>query len=409
MQRESTSASTEWQTGIKAAAFALGLVISCGIVARRLDSLAALGLCLLVAAGALLLGFRSLQRMSARETWQNEKELSRSCGPEPSDNVLLELQARLEFAPVALWSSQEMSLKALNAAARRLSVPGNGVDAAMLSRVAQTSRPGRRTLVTFDSERGLERAMLATSELIVAGQEQKLLALMPIESELEAETLTAWRQLVYVLTHEIMNSLTPIASLSQTAREMLGELPDEPQEDIAVALEAISRRATHLAQFVTRYRSISRLPEPVFETVRLKRVFDRIAQLVTPGWQVRGGSVRFSAEPDSIELRADPGQLEQALLNLIQNAAQATADVRQPQLQVIARLVRGGRLIIEIIDNGPAVQAGLESHIFTPFFSTRKGGSGIGLTLVRDQIHAMGGTVRYSKRVGGGACFVLAF
>ncbi len=395
---------------INAAVLSLTLAAGCLVPAVVLHAPAIAGLALLVAAAALVVALRALRLYSEQLAIDAARsQPADRPTPQASDNVMLKLEARLEFAPVALWTVMDGSARPLNAAARRLSAPGRGVSPETLRDIARTSRPGQRSMVSFDNERGQERAMLSMSELIVAGCEERLLALMPIESELEAETLKAWRQLVHVLTHEIMNSLTPIASLSQTATEMLGELPEDSRADIDTALQAIFRRATHLSQFVARYRSISQLPAPVFESVRVEHLFNRLSQLVTPGWEARGGCVVFRTEPRSLELRADPGQLEQALLNLIQNAAQATSGVEHPQLQVTAALVRGSRMVVKVMDNGAGVTAGLESQIFTPFFSTKKDGSGIGLTLVRDQIHAMGGTVRYSRRAGGGACFLLAF
>jgi C4-dicarboxylate-specific signal transduction histidine kinase len=112
---------------------------------------------------------------------------------------------------------------------------------------------------------------------------------------------------------------------------------------------------------------------------------------------------------DALELMADPGQLEQALINLLKNAAEATADLPEPKASMRARLVRGGRLCIEIMDNGSGVPAELIGHIFTPFFSTKDKGSGIGLAMVRQLIHANGGTVRYAHSTAGGARFLIVF
>jgi C4-dicarboxylate-specific signal transduction histidine kinase len=113
--------------------------------------------------------------------------------------------------------------------------------------------------------------------------------------------------------------------------------------------------------------------------------------------------------PGSLELMADPGQLEQALINLLKNAAGATAEVAQPEALVTARLGRGGRLRIEVADNGAGVPDTLAAHIFTPFFTTKKQGGGIGLAMVRQLIHGNGGTVRYAKSVSAGARFVVSF
>lgn len=106
---------------------------------------------------------------------------------------------------------------------------------------------------------------------------------------------------------------------------------------------------------------------------------------------------------------ADAAQLEQVLINLAKNAAEATVETRAPRLEINARLVRGGRLRLEVADNGPGVPPGMESHIFTPFFTTRAQGTGVGLAVVRNLVHGMGGTVRYGKRANGGAIFILTF
>jgi signal transduction histidine kinase len=238
---------------------------------------------------------------------------------------------------------------------------------------------------------------------------------MPVESELEAEALHAWRQLVHVLTHEIMNSLTPVASLSHTAYGLLGEfrgaLPEDVGSDLATALDAIRRRADSLVDFVSSYRSLSNVPAARPERVRLGALFERVSVLVNPGWRARGGAVHFSVEPASLELMADPGQLEQALINLLKNAFEATAGngAKGGNAWVAARLVRGARLRIEVSDDGPGVPEGLAAHIFTPFFTTKKQGGGIGLAMVRHLIHENGGTVRHARSVGQGARFVITF
>jgi C4-dicarboxylate-specific signal transduction histidine kinase len=236
---------------------------------------------------------------------------------------------------------------------------------------------------------------------------QALLVLVPLENELETESLLAWRQLVQVLTHEIMNSLTPIRSLSQTALA----LSDEPgaEADLRQALDAIARRADSLAGFVGTYRRVSQWPAPTLAPVDVRSLFARLEQAVAPAWRARGGAASFELEPATLRLQADDGQLEQALLALITNAAQATADIATPRLWVQARQTRGGRLQIAVRDNGPGVPPGLERQVFLPFFSAREGGQGIGLTVVRQLVNGMGGRVRHVRPIEGGAAFVLSF
>jgi signal transduction histidine kinase len=329
----------------------------------------------------------------------------------------LVLEARLEHAPVALFlidpAGDASRVAPLNANARQLLAPGRVVDrAALFAQLAAQPAQGR-TLLAFDTERGLERAMVAVSSLTVQGRAQRIAALLPVESELESETLHAWQQLVQVLTHEIMNSLTPVASLSTTAQGLLLELQPqlegEAAADLGTALDAIARRATSLADFVGSYRSLSNMPQPAPEQVDVRQLFARLALLVEPAWRERGGELRFLVEPASLALVADAGQLEQALINLLRNAFEATAGVAVARATVHARLVRGARLRIEVGDNGPGVPEELLPHIFTPFFTTKKGGRGIGLALVRQLVHGNGGTVRHVRPVTGGARFVLSF
>jgi C4-dicarboxylate-specific signal transduction histidine kinase len=327
------------------------------------------------------------------------------------------MEARLEHAPIALFTiarlAGEGAVTPLNASARRLLAPGRASDPAEIRSMLAAQPSEGRALVSYATERGPERALAAVCALTVHGEGQRLAALMPVESQLEAEALNAWRQLVQVLTHEIMNSLTPVASLSRTARDLLAEtdaqLPQDVNADLGTALDAIARRAASLVDFVGSYRSLSSVPPAQPEPVAVHALFARLSMLMAPQWQGRGGQAEFTVEPASLELMADPGQLEQALINLVKNAAEATAATPQPQLMVSARLSRGGRLRIEVADNGPGVPEDMAAHIFTPFFSSKKQGRGIGLAMVRHLVHANAGMVRYAKPVGEGARFIITF
>jgi len=332
------------------------------------------------------------------------------------DNTLA-LEARLEHAPVALFGidggdgDEYGRVLPMNANARKLVAPGRASDAAALYRQLAGQSCGERALLQFETERGTERALATVSMLTLHGRPQRLAALMPVESELEAEALNAWRQLVHVLTHEIMNSLTPVASLSRTARDLVEEarpaLPGDVVADLGTALDAIGRRADSLTGFVASYRSLSNVPVARLERVPLAALFARLDALVAPAWRARGGEVEFSVEPASLELMADPGQLEQALINLLKNAFEATGPGGRARVR--ARLARGARLRIEVDDDGPGVPDALVAHIFTPFFTTRKLGGGIGLAMVRQLVHGNGGTVRYARAVSRGARFVITF
>ena len=317
--------------------------------------------------------------------------------PEPDPKRMVLLQARLEHLPVAAWVQIEQVLQPLSSRARQLSAPGGVRDPEVLNQLLRHSE--RSGPVVLDTERGSERWQLYRQPLAFDGEAQVLLVLSPMEQALESESLHAWRQLVQVLTHEIMNSLTPIKSLSQTGLGLLNE-PDTAAE-LRIALEAIERRAESLSSFVTTYRRVGQWPAPSLAAVDVHALFQRLKHAVAPTWSERGGEASFEALSPTLQLLADEGQLEQALLALIRNAEQATADAEAPRLWVQARQGRGGRLLISVRDNGPGVPAGLERQIFMPFFTTREGGSGIGLTVVRQLMYGMGGRVRYARSLEG--------
>ncbi len=336
---------------------------------------------------------RRHQRLGARVVAQRHRQiddqdgrtapLERPAG-QPHGHALLQervlhLESQLECAPAALLRlSAGGGMEALNASARRLLAPGSASDAAQVRGKLAALAGGRRGLIDYDTERGRERALCSVVDLTVDGRPERLVALMPVESELEAEAMQTWQKLVHVLTHEIMNSLTPVASLSHTARDMLkgvsGALAPDVATDLDTALDAIGRRAGSLTAFVAGYRSLACVPEPQPEQIVLHALFARLAPLSGEQWRRRGGSAVMTVEPETLKLHADPGQLEQALVNLLANAADATAALAAPQLTVGARL-----------------------------------SSGIGLAMVRQLVHRNGGTVRYARSLGDGARFIISF
>jgi C4-dicarboxylate-specific signal transduction histidine kinase len=324
---------------------------------------------------------------------------------QPDTQRLATLQSQLEHLPVAAWVQTNAMLQPLTNRARRLAASDGIRDPDALKQLLIASE--HNGPVVLDTERGSERWRLQRRSLAIDGQAQTLIVLMPLEHELESESLEAWQQLLRVLTHEIMNSLTPIKSLSETASNLLTEPDSEPQ--LRTALDAISRRAESLSAFVNNYRRVSQLPAPNPAPVDLVALFKRMEQAVVPAWAARGGGATFEMASPSLRLMADEGQLEQVLLALINNAEHATADQLTPQLWVQARQSRAGRLHISVRDNGPGVPVGMERQIFLPFFSTREDGQGIGLTVVRQLMFGMRGRVRHARSMEGGAMFVLIF
>ena len=312
----------------------------------------------------------------------------------------------LERIPVALWLLRgEQAPQPLTNRARRLAAAGGLRDPDQFLQLLRTHPP--HGAITLDTERGAERWQIHRNSLAVEGEEQMLVALTPIEHELESESMRAWQELVQILTHEIMNSLAPIKSLSETALELLGD--SGGNADLRTALDAIGRRTAHISAFVNSYRQIGQWPAPVITPIDLVSLFARLRASVEPRWLHRNGAVDFDVASPGARLMADEGQLEQALLALIQNAENATENETEPRLWIQARLGRGGRMLISVRDNGPGVPEGLEQQIFLPFFTTREDGQGIGLAVARRLVYGMGGRVRYVRGLQRGATFLLTF
>jgi signal transduction histidine kinase len=228
------------------------------------------------------------------------------------------------------------------------------------------------------------------------GKVERLYSLENLSGELTAREASAWRNLIRVLTHEIMNTLTPITSLAQTAVSML----DNPgaTEDIRSAVETIARRSDGLTAFVSRYRELLRVPVPVPADVNVIAALQGVVLLLQD--MLDGCAVVIDVVPRSLEVRADPQLLDQVLLNLVRNAVDAMSARPQPQLRLDGRLA-AGRVIIGITDNGNGIDEHARDQIFVPFFTTKRDGSGIGLSLSRQIMTAHGGDISVQTGADG--------
>ena len=281
-----------------------------------------------------------------------------------------------------------------------------------------TAVPGLRELVTFNVE-GIEYHLtLATTELVIGGNSERLISLQDIQSELDATQAQAWEELVRVLTHEIMNSITPVTSLAKTAVDVVedvlrkqksGEPLGEDLEDLHDAVTTVARRSGSLTQFVDSYRQISRLAPPEKKRVRLSELFDSVSQLVIAEWPDSGIKFSITVTPSELDVYADRDLLEPVLLNLLRNAWQGTSMVEHPEITLRGRMNRRNNVVIDVIDNGAGVPDSIATKIFVPFFTTKEGGSGVGLALARQVMIAHGGFIRLSSNDAGGATFSLTF
>ena len=333
------------------------------------------------------------------------------------------LEALVEHVPVAILALHDDGVvELLNNAARRLlnASAETAVDrlveygAAFQRDVAQ-SKTGERTVTRIEIDGVQRHLILSTMQITVTGVVVRLITLQDIQSELDWNELSAWQDMARILSHEIMNSLTPIASLARTADEMVDDLAhragaeDELVADLHSAIRTLARRSDGLMRFVRSYRQFTQMPPPSLRPVGLREYFQRLEKLLLTEWAGRGIELHVAAPANGLMLQADDSLLDQALINLLSNAADAASSSSAPQVWLDARLSDRGRPVIEIADNGPGLDEGLGEKIFLPFFTTKPEGSGIGLALARQVMLVHKGAITASPRPGGGALFRLTF
>jgi len=278
--------------------------------------------------------------------------------------------------------------------------------------------PGNRELVTFSVDGVEYQLTLATTENLVAGESSRLVSLQDIQAELDVTQAQAWQDLVRVLTHEIMNSITPVTSLAATAADVVDDIlkksgADSPIAedlvDLRDAVTTVARRSDNLMQFVDSYRQLTRLAPPEKKRIQIADVFESVGRLASAEWPDSETWLSLSVDPAGLDVYADRILLEPVLLNLLRNAWQVTKDLDLARVQVRGRMNRRGNVVIEVCDNGPGVPDDIANKIFVPFFTTREEGSGVGLALARQVMTAHGGFIRVSQNEGGGARFTLTF
>lgn len=275
--------------------------------------------------------------------------------------------------------------------------------------------PGKSELYKGSNELYLT---IQSTELRIRAVDVKLVTLQNIQPELQKQELEAWQNLTRVLRHEIMNSITPISSLTSTLREILDhdmerknnhyELKEEGAEDLKEGLSTIENRSKGLIKFIDAYREYTSLPEPKMNLVRLKDVIDKVAQLMKP--ELKKTNISFHSECPSeyLIIQADVEMIEQVLINLLKNAIEAMSETVNPRLELIGHYDES-TVRIDVIDNGPGIIPEALKHIFVPFYTTKRTGSGIGLSLSRQIMQMHKGSITVESEPDVRTIFTLRF
>lgn len=336
-------------------------------------------------------------------------------GDVPVEPAVVRAPAQLEAAmalidtvTVALFVlGPDDRIRFMNRAARRLARQDAGrlQDIAALGEAGAAAilklPVGGRQLIAGEDARSL---LAWVGSIRHAGAEpQRLVSLQSVVGELDAVQVSAWHAMTRVLAHEMMNSLTPIASMAESV-ESLATAGDRGPK-IASAVATIGRRSRHLMDFVERYRAIVDLPRPVLQQVRVADFLNEIDQLVGPDLRKRGIMFAVTAPHDGLA-NFDPALVEQGIINLIKNAADAVESTAEPVIALVG-LNDADALIIEVTDNGLGIEDDLLEEIFVPFFTTKPGGAGIGLALAQQIALAHGGDLIASRAHPAGSMFRL--
>lgn len=280
-------------------------------------------------------------------------------------------------------------------------------------------QPGQNELIKVqDDDDFLQLAIYATN-FKIKDKVITLATIKDIQTELEEQETEAWQKLIRVLTHEIMNSIAPISSISSTLAEATKALPrnpdgninldEETEQEINHALNTINKRSNGLLHFVNTYRNLTKIPQPNFNFCKVSDILTNVGNLMKEELKERGITLVEKIEPENIAFTADGQLIEQVLINLVKNAVQALKDIENAEIRLLSFYNKRGRVTIQVIDNGPGILPEVLEKIFIPFFTTRPSGSGIGLALSRQILKLHNGSITAQSTPDKETVFTLSF
>ena len=281
-------------------------------------------------------------------------------------------------------------------------------------------KTGGRDLIKINKNEEEVQLAVYAIELSLLGKAFKLISIQNIQSELEEKEMEAWQNLIRVLTHEIMNSVTPISSLAATVESELNEflqnesdvnqIEDETIEDFYLSVKTIHNRSESLIKFVSDFRNMTRIKHPTLESTEVNDMIEHVLMLLRPDIEASNISVNCSVKPD-LTVNIDREQIEQVIINIVKNAVQAlaAAEKENKSLTITAMPNEGGGAFISVADNGTGIEEEALKKIFIPFFTTKKNGSGIGLSLSKQIMRKHGGHITAKSQMGEGTEFLLKF
>ena len=272
-----------------------------------------------------------------------------------------------------------------------------------LAEILDRIQPGEREMLKRIFSRQTIELAIQKTILSLKGKTYSFYSFQNIHAELQAQEVNSWHKLIRILTHEIMNSVSPVVSLANSTNDLLksGEkLTAEQRDDVRVAIAAIQKRSEGLMHFTATYRQLTKLPPPKMQTLDARELIGRVVVLMEPMLAEHGVKFQKHFGTQKIDFKGDPDLLEQAFINLIKNAVEA---MQSSEKKIVSLDLESadGSAIFRIRDTGPGIPPEVLEQIFVPFYTTKEEGSGIGLSLCRQIIQAQGGTISVFTDDGG--------
>jgi nitrogen fixation/metabolism regulation signal transduction histidine kinase len=276
-------------------------------------------------------------------------------------------------------------------------------------------KPGESLIATGHAERNSFKILLSATAFQTDGKLYKLIAFQNVNEALDETESKAWQKLLSVLTHEIMNSVAPISSLAETLKNRLQQsvsvLNDDSgtADDLEIGIETIRRRSEGLLKFAETYRNLNKITTLNLRKVYVRDIFENLLQLMQPTLEQKHIEVETILKDTDLIIEADTNLLEQILINLVVNAIEAVKDKAEPRIVLTAFVANNRKTVIKVADNGHGMAEELLDKIFIPFFSTKKSGSGIGLSLCKQIMMLHKGNIHVHSKEGEGTAFQLLF
>lgn len=274
-------------------------------------------------------------------------------------------------------------------------------------------QPGESKIGTVHLERSFFKVLLSATAFQTEGKKYKLIAFQNVNEALDETESKAWQKLLSVMTHEIMNSVAPISSLADTLKNRLQKSASDPNdsdaiEDLEIGIETIKRRSEGLLKFAQTYRNLNKITKLNLKRLYVHELFANLHQLMQPTLEQKNIDLEIILRETDLSFEADPSLIEQVLINLIVNAIEAVKEQPHPRI-VLSAEASGKKVILKVADNGVGMPEELLDKIFIPFFSTKKSGSGIGLSLCKQIVLLHRGNLQVQSAEGKGSVFSLQF